>query len=80
MSSGIANLRERYLITTFAYGCGLGGTQAARHFGGAVLPEELSFTDRRHIDIANLRAGSADLRNLFLGFETARISRPLEII
>jgi hypothetical protein len=24
MSSGIANLRERYLITTFAYGCGLG--------------------------------------------------------
>ena len=35
MSSGIANLRERYLITTFAYGCGLGATQAARHFGGA---------------------------------------------
>jgi len=36
MSSGIANLRERYLITTFTYGCGLGATQAARHFGGAV--------------------------------------------
>jgi TnpA family transposase len=73
MSSGIANLRERYLITTFAYGCGLGATQAARHFGGAVLPEELSFVDRRHIDIANLRAGSADLQNLFLGFDLTKL-------
>ena len=69
MSLGIANLRERYLITTFAYGCRLGAAQAARHFGGAVLPEKLSFVDRRHIDIANLRAGSADLQNLFLGFD-----------
>ena len=73
MTSGIANLRERYLITTFAYGCGLGATQAARHFGGAVLPEELSFVDRRHIDIANLRAGSADLQNLFLGFDLTKL-------
>ena len=73
MSSGITNLRERYLITTFAYGCGLGATQAARHFGGAVLPEELSFVDRRHIDIANLRAGSADLQNLFLGYDLTKL-------
>jgi TnpA family transposase len=37
------------------------------------LPEELSFVDRRHIDIANLRAGSADLQNLFLGFDLTKL-------
>jgi hypothetical protein len=58
---------------TAAYGCGLGAKQAARHFSGAVLPEELSFVDRRHIDIANLRAGSADLQNLFLGFDLTKL-------
>ena len=67
MGSGIANLRERYLITTFAYGCGLGATQAARHFGGAVLPEELSFVDRRHIDIANFALAPLTCRTFFSG-------------
>ena len=42
LGSAIKDLRERYLITTFAYGCGLGTTQAARHFGGAVTGASLS--------------------------------------
>jgi TnpA family transposase len=73
LGSAIEDVRERYLIATFAYGCGLGATQAARHFGGAVTAEELSFVDRRHVDIANLRAGSADLQNLYAQFELTKL-------
>jgi TnpA family transposase len=73
MGSAIENIRERYLITTFAYGCGLGATQAARHFAGAVSADDLSFVDRRHVDIADLRAGSADLQNLYAQFELTKL-------
>jgi TnpA family transposase len=73
LNSGIENLRHRYLFTTFAYGCGLGPTQAARHFGGDITAEELSFVDRRHVDIADLRAGSADLQNLYSQFELTKL-------
>jgi TnpA family transposase len=73
MGSAIENVRERYLITTFAYGCGLGATQAARHFGGAVSAQDLSFLDRRHMDIGDLRAGSADLQNLYTQFELTKL-------
>ena len=73
LSSAIKNVLDRYVITTFAYGCGLGATQAARHFAGSVNAEELSFVDRRHIDIADLRAGSADLQNLYAQFELAKL-------
>jgi hypothetical protein len=44
------------------------------------LPEELSFVDRRHIDIANLRAGSADLQNLFLRFDLTRDFTPFATV
>jgi TnpA family transposase len=73
LGSAIENVHDRYLITTFAYGCGLGPTQAARHFGSEVKAEDLSFVDRRHIDIANLRAGSADLQNLYSQFELTQL-------
>jgi len=73
LGSGIRDVLDRYVITTFAYGCGLGPTQAARHFAGEVSAEELSFLDRRHVDIANLRAGSADLQNLYAQFELPKL-------
>jgi TnpA family transposase len=73
LGSGIENVQDRYVITTFAYGCGLGPAQAARHFGGAVTAEDLSFVDRRHVDIADLRAGSADLQNLYSQFELPKL-------
>jgi hypothetical protein len=73
LGSGIENVHDRYLITTFAYGCGLGPAQAARHFGGAFTAEDLSFLDRRHVDIADLRAGSADLQNLYSQFELTKL-------
>jgi hypothetical protein len=33
----------------------------------------LSFVDRRHVDIADLRAGSADLQNLNAQFELTKL-------
>jgi Tn3 transposase DDE domain len=65
----IKDAHRRYVFTTFAYGCGLGPTQAARHLNGVVSADQLSFVDRRHIDIADLRAASADLINLYAKFE-----------
>jgi TnpA family transposase len=65
----IKDASHRYVLTTFAYGCGLGPTEAARHFGGTVSADQLAFADRRHVDIADLRAASADLINLYAKFE-----------
>lgn len=73
LGSGIRDVLDRYVITTFAYGCGLGPTQAARHFAVDVTADELGFLDRRHVDIANLRAGSADLQNLYAQFELPKL-------
>ncbi len=72
MSSQIKEVTQRYVFTTFAYGCGLGPTEAARHLSGTVSADQLAFVDRRHVDIANLRAASADLINLYLQFELPR--------
>jgi TnpA family transposase len=65
----IKDASQRYVLTTFAYGCGLGPTEAARHLGGSVSADQLAFADRRHVDIADLRAASADLINLYAQFE-----------
>jgi TnpA family transposase len=65
----IKEASHRYVLTTFAYGCGLGPTEAARHLGGTVTADQLAFTDRRHVDIEDLRAASADLINLYAQFE-----------
>ncbi len=65
----IKDANHRYVLTAFAYGCGLGPTEAARHLGGTVSADQLAFADRRHVDIADLRAASADLINLYAQFE-----------
>ena len=65
----IKEASHRYVLTTFAYGCGLGPTEAARHLGGTVTADQLAFADRRHVDIEDLRAASADLINLYAQFE-----------
>jgi hypothetical protein len=69
LSSQIKEATRRYVFATFAYGCGLGPTEAARHLNGTVTADQLAFVDRRHVDIADLRATSADLINLYLQFE-----------
>jgi TnpA family transposase len=72
LNAQIKDANHRYVLTTFAYGCGLGPTQAARHLQGSVSADQLAFVDRRHVDIADLRAASADLVNLYAKFELPR--------
>lgn len=56
--------RQRYILTTFAYGCHLGPTQAARHISGEdITAHMLSYTNRRHIRSALLHAALTDLVN-----------------
>ena len=60
---------QRYILTSFAYGCGLGPTQASRHFKEPVPPHLLTFANRRHMDVDTLRAASNDLINFYASFE-----------
>jgi len=52
---------ERYILTTFGYGCNLGPNQTARHTRGLVTSHMLSYTNRRHVDATKLEAASRDL-------------------
>ena len=56
---------ERYLLTTFTYGCNLGPTQAARHMRGIVTAKELGFVNRRHVTIDKLNAALVDIINRY---------------
>lgn len=56
---------ERYLLTTFTYGCNLGPTQAARHMRGIVTPRVLSFVNRRHVSSEKLNAALTDVINRY---------------
>ena len=62
------NPARRYVLTSFAYGCGLGPTQASRHFKETVPAHLLAFANRRHISTADLRAACNDLINLYAEF------------
>jgi hypothetical protein len=59
---------QRYVLTTFTYGCNLGPAQAARHLRGAVSSHMLSFVNRRHKNrlYQAFRALGGAVRTLFL--------------
>ncbi len=61
----LADPVQRYILTAFAYGCNLGPTQAARHMQGLATAHELSFTNRRHVSVAQLEAAIKDLVNAY---------------
>jgi TnpA family transposase len=61
----LANPRRRYVLTAFTYGCNLGPVQAARHMQGLATAHELSFTNRRHVGIAQLEVAQRDLINAY---------------
>ncbi len=44
---------ERYIITSFGYGCNLGPAQTAKHMRNIVTPHMISFVNRRHISAKN---------------------------
>lgn len=57
----LENPLERYIITTFAYGCNLGPAQTARHMRGKVTPHQISFVNRRHVTAEKLNAAIRDV-------------------
>lgn len=56
---------ERYILTTFGYGCNLGPNQTARHTRGLVTSHMLSYTNRRHVSTEILQAASRDIINAY---------------
>lgn len=62
----LRNARERYLLTTFAMGCNLGPTQAARHLSNGVTPHQLSFANQKHMNLDQLESALRDLTELYL--------------
>jgi TnpA family transposase len=56
---------ERYLLTSFTYGCNLGPTQAAKHMRGIVTAKEISFVNRRHVSVDKLNAALVDIINRY---------------
>lgn len=59
---------ERYIFTTFGYGCNLGPNQMARHSRGMVTSHEISYTNRRHISAAKIEAAIRDIINAYNRF------------
>lgn len=69
----IKNAAERYLLTIFAMGCGLGPNQAARHLLGKVTPHMLSFVNRRHFTVEKLDVALRELTELYLRLDLPRL-------
>ncbi len=69
----IENPGERYILTTFTYGCNLGPAQASRHLRGAVSPHMLSFINRRHSNANKLNAALKDIINNYHAFELPKV-------
>ncbi|MFA6172237.1 MAG: Tn3 family transposase [Kiritimatiellales bacterium] len=69
----IENPGERYILTTFTYGCNLGPTQASRHLRGAVTPHMLSFINRRHANANKLNAALRDIINRYHAFDLPKV-------
>ena len=69
----IENPGERYILTTFTYGCNLGPMQASRHLRGAVTPHMLSFINRRHINANKLNAALRDIVNHYHAFQLPKV-------
>jgi TnpA family transposase len=63
--SKLERATERYLLTTFTYGCNLGAAQAARHMRGVVTSRMLTFVNQRHISLKGLNAALVDIINRY---------------
>ena len=61
----IDNPTERYLLTTFTYGCNLGPSQASKHMKEIISSKLISFINRRHISIDSLNKAINDVINRY---------------
>ena len=57
--------QERYILTTFGYGCNIGPSEMARHVRGKVTSHMLSYTNRRHVTSSYLEAAIKDIINAY---------------
>ena len=64
---------ERYIFTTFGYGCNLGPNQTARHSRGVVTSHMISYTNRRHVSTPKIEAAIRDMINAFNRFSLPSI-------
>lgn len=64
---------ERYLLTTFGYGCNLGPAQTARHLRGQFSADQLAFVNYHHIDTPKLDAALCDVINGYSHFNLPRL-------
>ncbi|KMP25680.1 transposase [Bacillus cereus] len=64
---------ERYIVTTFGYGCNLGPTQTAKHMRNIITAHMLSFVNRRHIHIPKLNAALQDVLNQYNTFSLPKL-------
>jgi len=63
---------ERYILTAFGYGCGLGPTQLSRHTRGLVTPHMVSVVNHQHVTAAKLEAATRDLIAAYHRFDVTR--------
>lgn len=59
---------ERYIFTTFGYGCNIGPNETARHSRDVVTSHMISYTNRRHITTPKIEAAIRDIINAFNRF------------
>ena len=61
----LSQSQERYILTTFGYGCNIGPNEMARHARGKVTSHMLSYTNRRHVTSSYLEAAIKDIINAY---------------
>ncbi|MDA2241150.1 Tn3 family transposase [Bacillus cereus group sp. Bc222] len=64
---------DRYIVTTFEYGCNLGPTQTAKYMRHTITPHMLSFVNRRHIHVPKLNAALQDVLNQYHSFSLPKL-------
>jgi TnpA family transposase len=70
--SKLERAAERYILTTFGYGCNLGAAQLVRHLVEPVTAQQLTFVNYRHIDENKLEAARQEIVNGYANFELPR--------
>jgi TnpA family transposase len=68
----LEHLEERYCLTLFAMGSGMGVSQAARHMRGLISAPTLSLINRRHITGEKLEAAARDILDTYSQFQLPR--------
>jgi len=64
---------ERYILMTFAYGTGMGPTQAAQHMRHEVSAHMLSWANQRHVTPAMQNKAIAKIVNRYKNFDLTKI-------